>query len=490
MAGGASTIPSTPASGDALTWVASTSGGTVPGWDLQPGQSQSIAPGRYGAMSVKRSAQLVLSSPGRYFFESLDLETGSTLQLPTADQSTEIYVHGQQLILRGNLSGPAGIEERFAIIYAGSNDVFAEAPMIGALIVPFANVTLRSLATPHKGSVWGKTVSLDAGAKLQPAEQLFFLTLAKPAVNKCAMSIMPKHTGNSRQDEFKFQYEMLRYCISVGMSDDLTTLNGTFNYESTEAAVAAYKCTIQPNQELAFVNRRTDQLAAASANATLAHQMVAGPDADGDWVPDASDHCPNTPLWTPVDDNGCPMAVPSGGLSCSDLAEAFSKTGMVSNSSCPSSAGFPAKVAFGAAVYWKQAPNKGVYVYVQDVPPPSQSCSSWYLLDVHALKAGNTVNQFYVSFPYSQANHTGSIVPTIPAPYVELHADPTAAGNIGKLGSLAAAKANSDCCAEGDMCNNNLCCVPAQLTCVVDSDCCPGAGPGNNGTCTPVIIIN
>jgi hypothetical protein len=48
----------------------------------------------------------------------------------------------------------------------------------------------------------------------------------------------------------------------------------------------------------------------------------------------------------------------------------------------------------------------------------------------------------------------------------------------------------SDCCAEGDLCNNNLCCVPAQLTCVVDSDCCPGAGPCNNGTCTPAVIIN
>ena len=68
------TIPSTPAAGDPLIWVATTSGGTVPGWDLQPGQSQSIAPGRYGAMSVKSSAKLVLSSTGRYFFESLDLQ--------------------------------------------------------------------------------------------------------------------------------------------------------------------------------------------------------------------------------------------------------------------------------------------------------------------------------------------------------------------------------------------------------------------------------
>jgi hypothetical protein len=430
----------TPAVGDSLIWIASTPGGTVPGWDLQPGQSQSVAPGRYGAMSVKSTAKLILSSPGRYFFESLDLEPGSTLQLPTADQSTEVYVHGQQLILRGNISGPSGIEERFAIIYAGSNDVFAEAPMVGALIVPSANVTLRSLATPHKGSVWGKTVSLDAGAKLQPAEQLFLLTLAKPSTGKCTLSIMPKHTGNKRQDEFNFQYEMLRYCISVGMSDDLLRLNGKFNYESSEAIVAVYKCTIQPNQELAFVNRRTAQLAAASANATLAHQMATGPDADGDWVPDASDKCPNTPLWTPVDDNGCPIAVPSGGPSCSDLAQGFTKMGLVYNSSCPSSAGFPAQVAFGAAVYWKQSPNKGVYVYVQDVPPPSQACSSWYLLDVRALKAGQTLDHFYVSFPYAQANHTGSIVPTIPPPYVELHADPTAAGNVGKLGLLAAEK--------------------------------------------------
>jgi hypothetical protein len=282
-------------------------------------------------------------------------------------------------------------------------------------------------------------VSLDAGAKLQPVAQVFLLSLGSLPVEKCSWNIPPKHTGNARQDEFNFQYEILRYCAMPGTSDDVLRLNGTFNYESAESAAALYYCTITEGQQRAFVQRRLEQIKAAEADATLAHKMVAGPDADGDWVPNSSDKCANTPIWTPVDDSGCPLAF-SPGRSCDAVKRALDNTGLVFNSNCPASAGFMPPVTVAVAAYWKNAPEKGLYIYVQDIPPQAAGCEAWYKVEVRSTKAGQVVDHFSIGFPYSQASHSGSIVPAIPAPYVELRAVPTAPGNVGRLGALAAAR--------------------------------------------------
>ena len=432
------TVKSTPVAGDALIWTASTPAGTVSGWDLQPGQSQTIAPGRYGDIAIKSTAKLILSTPGRYFFESLDLEPGGTLQLPTADQGTEIYVNGQQLILRGKLSGPTNIEERLAIIYGGTSDVTVEAPLLGAIIAPSANVTLRSVSTPHKGSVWGKTVNLDAGAKLQPVAQPFLVTKGGLSVTKCSWAIPPKSTGNNRKDEFQFQYEILKYCMMVGGSDNELRLRGQDSYESGEAGAAVSTCTIQPSQYLGFTRRRTEQLNAAVADPALAARIVAGPDADGDWVPDSSDTCPGTPKWTPVDEKGCSMALPAG-PDCSSVQAVMGKMGMLLNPTCDATAANMPNIEFAVAVYYPSAPSEGIYLYVQDLPAQPQGCGSWYEFDIVTRRAKKVVHQFSVAFPYSSVSHTGRVVAQIPQPYVQLQASPTAEGYVGQLGQTAQA---------------------------------------------------
>jgi len=402
---------------------------------------QSLTPGRYGNMSVKNGAKLVLSSPGRYYLESLDLESGSTLQLPSVDQSTEIYVHGQQLIFRGNLAGPAGIEEQLAIIYMGSSDVFVEAPLLGAMIAPAANVTLRSVSVAHKGSVWGKTASLDAGAKLQPVAQPFLVRLGGLSPTKCSWSIPPKSTGAGRQDEFQFQYEILKYCIMIGYPDAELRLRGRFNYESGEAAAAMSTCTIQPSQYLGFTRRRAEQISAAVSDPALAARIVAGPDADQDWVPDTSDNCPGTPLWTPVDTNGCPMTLPAG-PDCQTVRGLMANMGMLFNPACDASAANMPNIEFAVAIYFPGSPSEGVYVYVQDLPTQKPGCESWYELEVRTRKNRTVLDHFNVAFPYSAASRTGRVVASIPQPFVQLQALPNADGFVGRLGQTAQALAN------------------------------------------------
>jgi len=300
------------------------------------------------------------------------------------------------------------------------------------------NVTLRSVPSPHKGSVWGKTVNLDAGAKLQPVAQPFLVTLGGLTPEKCSWAIPPKSTGNTRKDEFQFQYEILKYCLMVGSPDNELRLRGQDSYEHGEASAAVSTCTIQPSQYLGFTQRRAEQLRAAVADPALAARIVAGPDADGDWVPDSSDTCPGTPKWTPVDDKGCTMAFPPG-PDCASVQAVMGKMGMIFNPACDASAANMPNIEFAVAVYYPGNPSEGVYLYVQDLPSQPAGCESWYEFDIATRKGRSVVSQFNVAFPYSSVSRTGRVVPQIPQPYVQLQASPTAEGPVGKLGQAAQA---------------------------------------------------
>jgi len=433
---GKQTTTKIPVVGDSIAWTASVAAGNVPGWDLQPGQAQSLAPGRYGALAVKNGATLTLNAAGRYFFESLDLETGAKLVVASADKPTEIYVHGSQLILRGALSGATGLEERLAIIYDGTNEVFVEAPLRGAIVATKAQVTLRKTSAPHRGAVFANTVLVDAGATVQPVAQPFFLKLSTLSLPKCSWAIPPHSTGNKRQDEFQYQYEILKYCAMPDSPEYELRLRGQFNYEATESAAAMSKCIIQPAQYIAFLRRRAAQIKAAVANPALASRIVKGPDTDGDWVPDSVDNCVGTPLWTPVDDNGCPTSYPPG-PACADVQAIMEKMTFAVNPACNEAAANMPNIDFAVAVYLPAQVTEGIYLYVQDLPTYPKGCEPWYEFEVRTLRSGTVVDHFSAAFPYASVSHQGRVVPAIPQPYVELHAAPDAAGAIGHLGQAA-----------------------------------------------------
>jgi hypothetical protein len=435
---GKKAVASVPPLGDSVTWTASTPAASVPGWDLQPGQAQSLLPGRYGALAVKNGAKLTLSAAGRYFFESLDLESGSTLEILSADQPTEIYVHGSQLILRGALSGATGLEERLVIVYDGTNEVFLESPLRGAIIAPSAQVTLRATSSPHRGAAFAKTVLVDAGAILQPVMQPFLLALSSLPVAKCAWSLPPRSTGNKLRDEYQYQYEILKYCVMRGYPDDELRLRGQFNYEAGESAAAMSICAISPSQYLGFVRRRQQQLKNAATDPVLARKIVAGPDADGDWVPDGSDTCSGTAKWMPVDDNGCPLPLPPG-PDCQSVKALMDKTGIFFNPACTESAGIMPNIEFAAGVYMPAKPEEGVFLYVQDLPAQPAGCEPWFEFEIRSTKNKVVVDHFNVAFPYSSASHTGKFVAAIPSPYVQLRALPNMARENGRLGKMAQA---------------------------------------------------
>ena len=140
-----------------------TTGG--PSSDIQPGQTQTLSPGTYGSVSVKSTAKLKLSS-GIYYIDFLDLEPQSELTLSESSGPVKIYVRSA-LILRGIEKTASGAAPTGFISYLGRSEIFVESSYVGTLAAPAGTLTLRSVASPHRGAFFARTVQLDAGATVQ-----------------------------------------------------------------------------------------------------------------------------------------------------------------------------------------------------------------------------------------------------------------------------------------------------------------------------------
>jgi cysteine-rich repeat protein len=169
----------------APTWPSTT--GNV---QLEPGQVDSIAASSKGLVSVKAGAQLTLTA-GEFYFDELQLETGSTLIID--DSSGPIAVHVQSdLTIRGNVVTPASSETRLAFIYYGSNAAFIETSLTAAVAAPNASLNLGGQGLQFTGQFFARTLTV------YPNIVLSYLPLADlpdPVVPVCGDgSVQPGET--------------------------------------------------------------------------------------------------------------------------------------------------------------------------------------------------------------------------------------------------------------------------------------------------------
>jgi hypothetical protein len=134
------TVPSIPALASWTVTVPSTSAGNI---TLAPDVRQVLAPGRFGAVTVNSRAVLSIGA-GTYFFDALDLEPQSVLDVDAAAGPTLIYLQGN-LIFRGGISIKSGAAGDLMFAYTGSGTAFLEAPFRGTMVAPNGTVVLASL---------------------------------------------------------------------------------------------------------------------------------------------------------------------------------------------------------------------------------------------------------------------------------------------------------------------------------------------------------
>lgn len=123
---------------------------------LEPGATQQLRPAAYGGLSVKTGSRLKLT-PGTYFFESLVLEPGATLELQNTD-TLVIYVRGT-FTFRGRIE-EAQNKGNVLFGVAGTSGVDLGAPFRGVVVAPWATIDLAtSSSAPHVGAFFGRVVT-------------------------------------------------------------------------------------------------------------------------------------------------------------------------------------------------------------------------------------------------------------------------------------------------------------------------------------------
>jgi len=88
-----------------MSWTVTYPAGSIVNVILQPGQSASKPPGRYGVVSVASRATLTLAA-GTYFLDSLDLEPSAKISLSQDGGPVIVYVR-TSLIFRGAIGATA-----------------------------------------------------------------------------------------------------------------------------------------------------------------------------------------------------------------------------------------------------------------------------------------------------------------------------------------------------------------------------------------------
>ena len=124
-----------------------------------PGQTRTLTPGAYGALTVQSRATLSLST-GTYYFDSLDVEPQATLSCSSKAGQIVIYVK-DNVIFRGTIAEHTAPTPRLFLGVVGTSSVAIEAPFKGTLVAPNAPINLATVGAPgHTGAFFGKDITV------------------------------------------------------------------------------------------------------------------------------------------------------------------------------------------------------------------------------------------------------------------------------------------------------------------------------------------
>jgi hypothetical protein len=154
-----------------LTWTVTYPNGSGSDVTINAGQSRTLAPGLYGSLQLNSQSTLNLRT-GTYFLTNLDVESQATVNLNQTLGPIIIYVANNVIHLRGAFvpvgGSDAGIVHPDLLIgYLGTSALFVESLFDGAIVAPFAPLTLRQVTGVHTGYFYAQPIALDSSAQVQ-----------------------------------------------------------------------------------------------------------------------------------------------------------------------------------------------------------------------------------------------------------------------------------------------------------------------------------
>jgi len=375
--------PRTPSA--TTTWSVTYPSAVVNGIVLQNNSVASPSPGRYGAVQVFAGSKLTLSA-GTYYVDSLDLESGSSLILNQDAGPVLLYVRTQIIFLRGTLSTTSGSPADLLLTYLGTTDLIVEMPFVGTIVAPVANLSLRSVAVGHSGAFFGKNVDVGPNTTIQyRAPNVVNVTQPPGDPAQCSASVVIDSGLTGQARELQYQKDILRYCTGIGISSCEQSIRARMNVDFVTAAASIYTNRMTTGTYIALLRDRERKLSAFRANPSLACD-VALHDGDGDFVPDSTDACKNTPPLTPVLANGCTNSSFPAGPNITDVQKIMANIGVSADPRCIG-APEPVVPAPLGAFRLPSDPTQGKAILISK-DPGTTSCPLYYQFEAE-LTDGN-----------------------------------------------------------------------------------------------------
>ncbi len=424
-----STTPLTPS--EILSWTVTypaISGTSAPNVIVQNNATTSAAPGRFGSMQVFGGSTLNLRA-GTYYVDSLDLESNAKVILDQDAGPVLVYVR-TTIILRGAFSSKSGDPPDLLLAWLGTTEAIVESSFKGTLVSPSAKLTLRAATGGHTGAFFGKNIEVGPNTTVTyRAPNVILTTQPRGTFRTCTQSIVPSDTLTGVAREQQYQLEILRYCTGLQLTSCERTLRARMNVDFV-AAAAQMLGNHMPTGVYAQLIRDRD--AAASAfrkNPTLACNVV-GHDGDGDFIPDPTDACPNTPSLTPVLPNGCTNTQIPPGPPISEIQSLIKDIGVNIDPRCVGATTPSVPAPLGA---WRfpSDPSVGKAVWVSR-ESASVACPLFYQIEV-VLTDGLGVRS--VTFPATEDVSLPWI--TRPAGAVQFNMHTSDTGNRGAWASYS-----------------------------------------------------
>jgi hypothetical protein len=130
--------------------------------NYEPDTVASLAPGAYGALTVKSRSTLTLTT-GAYGFTSFDLEPQAVLKIDDAAGPVRIYVQNNIIYNGGSIASKSGGQPALLLVQAGTAPIGINATFLGEIVAPSATLTLGPGQTPHIGTFLAGAVVVHPG---------------------------------------------------------------------------------------------------------------------------------------------------------------------------------------------------------------------------------------------------------------------------------------------------------------------------------------
>jgi hypothetical protein len=394
---------------------------------LEPGETATAEPGHFREFRVGPNSVVELES-GAYYIDTLTFEDSSKLKIKDTSGPTVIYaknITGFRCQIEAQGKG----EPDLLLVYLSSNELHLDRDMNGTVLAPHAKLTLHSRT--HKGAFFAKELRVEANAKIihKPASSL--LIISEMDLFDCIKQIPSKSDLDFQAQTLARQIDILRYCSAPGMDTCLTSLHAKAAIERKMLVVAFMEDEATVEQYLGLARDRQEKLYKAEDDPEYAQSLCNGQDADGDWVVDENDLCPDTPANSPTDDDGCPTPLPKGpdGALVKDLLENhkihFSQICELNN--------LPGLVAPGG-FFWPHDSSKGVYLVMTKDLWATPQCPLYYQWEIRGeTKDGQPA---HLLMDFHQSERTEDLVGLgrpVPAGMIQFNVFESDTGDKGKL---------------------------------------------------------